>query len=290
MTNILLAILCSTTNILLFRFFESKNIPAFQAIAFNYIVCVLLGFLTLETGFGPAVFQESWLGFAFVLGAIFVYSFYLIALVTQKNGVAIAAVATKLALVLPVVSAFFLYDEKVTSFKIAGIFLAIAAVFFTSSKKGEEGKFNYKYLLLPLLLFFVDGSTTTLFGWVEHAQVKADQNALFLIFIFGTAAINGLLILLFSYFKNPQKNKVKLGGLLGGFLLGVPNYGSSYFLLKALGDPNLEKSVVFTVASIGVVVLSSFAAWVIYQERLSKMNLLGIGLAVGSIFLMSFFR
>lgn len=289
MTNLLLAILCSTTNILLFRFFDKYNIPAFQAIAFNYLICVLMGFLTLETGFGPETFQENWLGFAFILGAIFVYSFYLIALVTQRNGVAIAAVSTKLALVIPVISAFFLYDEQVTSYKIIGIVLAIVAVFFTSSKQGEEGKINYKYLILPLFLWLIDGSTTTLFGWVEDARVKEGQNALFLIFVFGTAGINGLFLLAMNYFRNPQENKVEIRGMLGGFLLGIPNYGSCYFLMNALSDASLEKTTVFTVASIGVVVLSSFMAYLLFKERLSTMNLVGIGLAVCSIFLMSFF-
>lgn len=287
MINVLLAIFCSTANILLFRFFEKKNIPAFQAIAFNYLVCILLGFLTAETAFTRAVFQESWLSFAFVLGAIFVYSFYLIAIVTQRNGVAIAAVSTKLSFVIPVVSAFFLYNEEANIYKGLGVVLAIIAVFFTSTKKGETGKINYKYLLLPFFLWVLEGFTSTLVGWVEEVKIPEGQNALFLIFTFGTAAINGLFILLFSFIRNPQKNKVKLGGILGGFLLGVPNYGSVYFYMNALGDPSVEKSLVFTVFAIGVVVLSSFAAWLIFKEKLSNLNLIGIGLAIACILLMS---
>lgn len=289
MTNLLLAILCSTTNILLFRFFDKYDIPAFQAIVFNYSVCVFMGLLTLETSMDVSVFGESWLWIAIVLGFLFVSTFYLIALVTQRNGVAIAAVATKLALVIPVVSAFFLYDERATIYKILGIVLAVIAVFFVSSKEGEQGKINYKYLLLPLFLWLIEGGISTTMGWVEENLVKEGQNALFLVFLFGVAGCTGLLVLLGNYIRNPKENKVSGKGLLGGLLLGIPNYGSVYFLLNALGDASLEKTTVFTLVNIGVVVLATFIAWLLFKERLSKINLLGIGLAVCSIFLMSFF-
>jgi len=289
MINILLAILCSSLNILVFRYFDKKNIHSFQAIALNYITCVILGWLTLENNPSTEIFSESWIPYAVVIGSTFVYTFYLMALTTQRNGVSVAAVATKLSMVIPIVSAFFLYDDPVTTMKIAGILLAIAAVFFASIKKSANTSgFNYAVLGLPVLAWFVGGLIDSSVIYVENFHLGPGKYPIFLIFLFGTAAVNGLIILTVDYFKNPQKNSIKKSSLLGGLMLGIPNYGSIYFFLKALRHAGLDKSVVITVVSVGVVVFSSLAAWVLFKEKLSRLNLVGIALAIAAISLMTF--
>jgi len=289
MINILLAILCSSINILVFRYFDKKNIHSFQAIALNYITCIILGWLTLESKPTSAIFSESWLPYAVIIGSTFVYTFYLMALTTQRNGVSVAAVATKLSMVIPIVSAFFLYDDPITLMKIAGIAFAIAAVFFASIKKSDtDSGFNYAVLGLPVLAWFVGGLIDTSVIYVENFHLGPGKYPIFLIFLFGTAAINGLVMLTIGYFRNPEKNSIKKSSLLGGLMLGIPNYGSIYFFLKALRHSGLDKSVIITVVSVGVVVFSSLAAWVIYKEKLSRLNLIGIALAIVAISLMTF--
>jgi len=59
------------------------------------------------------------------------------------------------------------------------------------------------------------------------------------------------------------------------------------FLLMALGS-GLEGSFVFPVTNVGIIFITTIGAVWLFQERLSRLNWLGIALAVAAIGLISF--
>ena len=75
--------------------------------------------------------------------------------------------------------------------------------------------------------------------------------------------------------------------ILAGIALGIPNYGSIYFLIKALDMHNLESSVIFPVNNVGIVALSVVCARILFNENLSLKNIVGVILAIISIALMN---
>ena len=97
----------------------------------------------------------------------------------------------------------------------------------------------------------------------------------------------GTIALIFGIFLGKQKLAFK--NVLGGLILGIPNYGSIYFLLKTLNNENWDSSIVFPVNNIGIVCLSVLFALLIFKEKLSKANYLGLTLAILSIVLMAVF-
>ena len=75
--------------------------------------------------------------------------------------------------------------------------------------------------------------------------------------------------------------------ILGGILLGIPNYYSMEFLLKAF-KTDIESSTLFTINNVGIVILTTVFALLFFKEKLIKKNWIGIALAVFSILLVSF--
>lgn len=73
--------------------------------------------------------------------------------------------------------------------------------------------------------------------------------------------------------------------ILSGFILGSLNFGSTYFFIKSMSV--FEPSFLFPVFNIGVVVLTSIIGLTIFKEKLSKINWLGIGIAMIAILLIS---
>ena len=78
-----------------------------------------------------------------------------------------------------------------------------------------------------------------------------------------------------------KKQVFKMRNMIYGLSLGIPNYLSILFVLKSLNK--MDSSLVFPILNIGVVVLSSLIGWGYYREHLSKLNWLGVILAITSI-------
>ena len=323
MVFLLLSMLCSTTIMLTFKAFTTYKIDNFQAIVINYLTCFTIGCLTVESDILAGQFwQQGWFPFAVVLGFVFIASFQLIALTTQKSGVTVATIATKTTMVIPVTVAFFMYGDIVTFSKIAGILLAIAAIFLTAIKDKEEfvmemeqltGSDNLQnptndnqsslkagdqkgflddltnhslaFLLLPLMVFLVGGFNETVINYVQVHYLEEKSANAFTMFIFTTAGVLGIFTLVFQYFLHQKKFAPR--NFLAGICLGIPNYGSIYFLIMTLHSSGLESSEVFPLNNIGIVLLASFSAFWLYNERLSKMNILGVVCAVLAIVLIA---
>ena len=118
--------------LLSFKVCGKLNIPVFPAIVFNYISCVITG--SIVNGAFPIQvesFTTPWFRWAMVMGLLFITSFNLIGITAQKLGVAVASVANKLSLIIPVILTIVLYNEQVVGWEIVGISLALIAVIFT---------------------------------------------------------------------------------------------------------------------------------------------------------------
>ena len=99
-----------------------------------------------------------------------------------------------------------------------------------------------------------------------------------------TASISGVLILSVKRLK--AKTPLQLNSVFWGIIFGVPNFFSLVFFLKALGS--MDSSIVFPLVSIGVVVSSSLIGIIIFKEKLSRSNWIGIILSVCAIYLFSY--
>ncbi|HAH34540.1 MAG TPA: hypothetical protein DCL52_07125, partial [Flavobacteriaceae bacterium] len=103
--------------------------------------------------------------------------------------------------------------------------------------------------------------------------------------IFMTAGIIGVMVLVVQKIKGVLSLEFK--NIIAGIVLGIPNYFSIYFLVKALRSDLFDSSGIFTINNVAIVIVSTLLGIVFFKEQLSLKNWTGIILAVISIALVS---
>ncbi len=287
MINLFYSILFNTVLGIILKLFEKFKLDLFQAIVFNYISCVLTGIIVQQSIPDYSDYAgESWFIFALILGGSFIFFFNVMGYIVKKMGITVMSVSNKLSLVIPVTVAFFIFSEEITFLKIAGIFMALIAVVFTSLKKeNDKQAFNWKLMFWPLLLFIGSGMNDSIVKYAQAFHLQDVDNAPFNITIFSASALFGAIILLTLLIR--KKTTLHLSSIIGGLLLGVPNYFSMHFFIKALSIPGYGGAIIIPVNNIAVVAVSAICAYLIFKESLSKINVAGILLAVFAILLIS---
>ena len=292
MIFLLASIVRSSYLTLSFKALEKLGISSFQAIVFNYLACVVTGsFLAGELPLGNGLSGEPWLGWATVMGCFFIVLFNFIALTAQKLGVAVASVANKLSLVIPVLFSVYLYGERLGTWQVAGILVALAAVVLTSwpsenkRQRAIAHKSNWLFVM-PVILFVGSGLLDTLVKYVEQGYLDDRNKNSFLIAAFGVAFLMGSAMLVLQLLTGKEKFDPR--AILAGVLIGVPNYFSIWCLVRVLKIFGTRSAAIIPINNMGIVLLSAVAAWLLFREHLSKVNLAGILLALLSIALIAY--
>ncbi|WP_317041830.1 EamA/RhaT family transporter [Tenacibaculum holothuriorum] len=265
--------------------FDVFKINTLQAIVVNYAVALSFGFLNSDVSLAVSeIPNQPWFFGAFCLGVLFISVFNVMGLTAQKNGLSVASVAGKMSVVIPIIVGIIAYKESAGIVKLIGILLALVAVYL-SSAKSDSSPVKFKNLLLPLLLFFGSGCIDAGLKFVETNYVANNEVPMFLATIFGCAFILGSLFVLVQVIN--KKLKFHWKNVLGGIALGIPNYYSMEFLIKALQTKGLDSSTLFTINNVSIVILTTVFALLFFKERLIRKNWIGIGLAIVSILLVA---
>ncbi len=299
MLFLLLSILSSTLLVMVFKFFPKFGIDTFQAIVANYFICVICGTLVLgRFPFSSETLTAEWLPYASVLGLLFISGFYAVGMTVLFFGLTVASVLQKMSLVISVPYAIIAFSEPATILKISGVLLALGAVVLSnwpsgSIQKIEPGLDNIKkqssaflYWFFPVFAFLASGGIECGLQFVQNSILDSGGNdsAEFSSGIFASAGILGSLVIMYQAVRGKAKFAWK--NLIAGILLGVPNYFSIFFLLKSF-DVLGDKSVVLPVNNISIVAVSALLGVLLFKEKLSKINWLGVGLAVLAILLIA---
>ncbi len=284
MIFLLLSILFSTGLFVIFKYFGVYKVDVLKAIFINYIVAFSMGFLLAERQIPiNEIYLEPWFPGSLVLGALFVSIFFVMAMTAQRNGVSVTSIAGKMSVVIPVLFGVFLYNESVTFLKILGIIIALVAVYLSSVK--EDKSENTGTLLFPVLLFLGSGAIDTILKYVQVNHVADEDVSIFSGSLFGIAAIFAVLILAIKSIKKREAFGVK--NVIAGIILGVPNYYSIVFLIKALQNKNFESSTLFTINNVAIVIVSTLVGLLLFKEKFSLKNKIGVALAILGIVLVT---
>ena len=284
MIFLLLSILFSTGLFVVFKYFGIYKIDVLKAIFVNYIVAFSMGFFFAERQIPISeIYLQPWFSGALFLGALFVSIFFVMAMTAQKNGVSVTSIAGKMSVVVPVIFGIILYNESVTFLKIVGIIMALIAVYLSSVK--EEKSEKNGTLLLPILLFIGSGTIDTLLKYIQENYVADEDVSIFSGSLFGIAGVFAFLILVIKTIKKRESFGYK--NIIAGIILGVPNYYSIIFLIKALQNKNFESSTLFTINNVAIVVVSTLVGLFFFKEKFSIKNKIGVAMAVLAIILVT---
>lgn len=288
MIFLLLSILSSAAIYVVFKLVDRYRVFTFSAIVINYFVACLAGFfLSNSNPFTLDVFMQKWTPIALLVGVMFIIMFYVIAKSTQKAGVTVTTVAVKMSVVFPIAfSIWYDANDSLSPLKLLGIALALLSVLLTVYKKNGR-VFTSRAVLLPAFLFVGMGVVDSFVKYAQSAYITGELASTFSTIVFANALVVGLLILPFN--KPALKSIIKAKTWILGALLGIANFGSVYFLLRALNHIDINTgrqamgSVVFGINNIGIVALSVIIGFLAYKERPLRINWLGIALSGVSI-------
>jgi drug/metabolite transporter (DMT)-like permease len=285
MINIIYTVLLFNVLIIVFKMFEKYKADNLQALIVNYLTAAGCSYFFLEQDLSlNQVLNAEWLYHAIIIGALFIIVFNFYELGTKKVGVAVTTIANKMSLIFPVSAALILYpNEEFTFLKGIAFILAFIGIYLSSTKAGKLS-FNKNYLWLIMIVFIGQGISDAIFN--DFVQKFPEEGGyLFFMTLFAVASISGALILLGKSFKG--RKPLKLKSIFWGAILGIPNFFSLLFFLKSLSDPSLTSSIVFPLVSMGIIVSSGFIGMLLFKEKLSKNNWIGIILSICAIYIFS---
>lgn len=289
MIYLFLSIVCSSAIFLIFKWFSTYKIHTLSAIVFNYLAAGCLGFLLNSEQFSlEYIGSAKWFPYALFLGSIFIIMFNIMAITTQKLGASVGSIANKMALIIPVIFAMVYYNDDTGILKITGIIVALIGILFSTLKpKTFSESYNKSDLWYPLILLIGSGFIDTYIKYAEEYLLETSVDfQLFSATTFSTAFALGFITLLFQ----KRKRSFQLQNIGFGIFLGVINFGAIYFLLESFGKTNLESSVVFPINNVGVVLLTTLSSLLLFKEKFSRLNKLGIVISILAVILIAFGR
>jgi drug/metabolite transporter (DMT)-like permease len=287
MTNLLLSIVFSTLLFVILRLFPRMKVITFNGIVVNYFVAATWSFVVSGKALREAIPESTLLPVILITGSLFIVVFYITGLTTQRTGVAVAAVASKMSMVIPVAAGLLLYKEELGLLKAVGILLAFPAVYLVSKPTSapELKRFRMRDLGLPILLFFGAGIVDTLIKAVQHFYITPENKDIVIMCIFGAAGIIGFIRVCWLTTRNHKF--FTWYDLAGGIALGSCNYLSLLYLIRCLELPGVQSSAVFTVVNTGIVVASALIAALFFKEHFTRPRIIGTLLALASIVVLS---
>lgn len=244
----------------------------------NYIVCALLA--GLFGGFqGAFDLSDPQIGLTLAMGSVngFLYlaGFILMQSNIRKNGVVLSSIFQKLGLLVTLVISVVFYREIPDLMQGSGFVIAIAAIVLMNYQKGGEKMGSGAGLMAMLLCCGMADAMSKIFTESGVAALESQ----FLFYTFGVAM--GLCFILMIL----NSQRIGLSEAVFGTLIAVPNFFSSKFLLGAL--ESLSAVIVYPVFSVGSILVVTLTGVLLFRERLSKRQWIGIGLILVALVLLN---
>lgn len=280
---LILALLTSTLIMVCFKLFPKFGIDTLQAIATNYIVAFIAGYITTTPESATFYIESDWFLLSIASGILLILVFFVFASSTHKAGIAITSVSSKMSVLIPITLGFFVFGESMQALKIAGILISLPTFYFIF-KKNEHFHLKSSLLILPILLFAGNGANDSLLKTAQFFYLRNDGDLVsYLTAAFGIAFCIGLSIVLIRSIKN--KKRIEFKNILAGILLGLLNWYSTLFFLKGLTV--VDVTVFIPVFNAGIVCLGAITGLVFFREKMGEWNVFGLGLAVVAIVLIA---
>ena len=239
----------------------SKHINLFNTVV--YSVCVLM--------FGILLLKEKLSLFTVLLGLLFgvvTALSNLFKMLSLSNGpMNITLLVTTSSMVIPTMSGVFFGE----AFSLAKLFVVVILIWFIylSVSKSDDTKIGRKWFLFCLLAFLFQGTVGVL--------QKIHQNSAHKTEVSGFLFVAFICAIVFCFIRNRGFNQeIKLGKktVLIGLVCGGCSFGMNYINLILSGL--LPSQLFFPLVNGSAIVISSLMSVILFKERLSKRQTIGL--------------
>lgn len=284
MIYIFLSVCCSVIVSILLKLAKRYSIDVFQAITWNYSIAILLTAVFLKPQLSNLAAAPVY-SYA-ILGVLLPSLFVVIAASVRFTGIVRTDTAQRLSLVVPLLAAFFLFGEKITTYKLAGIGIGLVAVILLLIKpadKRERQQVSAASWIYPAIVFLGFGVIDVMFRQLAVVKEVSFTTSLFIIYVISfLLSLSGLIYLVIT-----KRAKFLWLHIFFGWILGVANFGNILFYLLAHRVMVNSPSVVFSAMNIGVIAIGTIIGIVIFKEKTSWLNRIGIVLAVIAVIIIA---
>ena len=280
MFNLIIAVLCSVAVSVLLKVARKRHIEIQQAIAFNYIVALSLSWFLLKPDFKGLEFtdfiaQSENTPIFLALGILLPSVFIIMSKAVEFAGIVRSDAAQRLSLFLPILAAFLIFHETLSQSKVVGIVLAFVGLFCLLSKPNQQSAVDFRGILGLVGVWFGYGIIDILFKQI------AKSGDIFPTTLFIAFSLAACIMFIYLLFKRTQWN---VASFVGGIILGVLNFFNILFYIKAHQSFGSNPTLVFAGMNIGVICLGTITGALIFKEKISKVNWLGIVFSLCAIF------
>ncbi|HAO58935.1 MAG TPA: hypothetical protein DCQ89_00590 [Psychrobacter sp.] len=294
MSYLVIAVLCSVAVSVLLKVLRQHQIDIRQTIMAGYPVAFFLTWTLLKPDLSATADLNAAWGIILLLGILLPLVFVILGRAIESVGIIASDAAQRLSLIIPIVAAFALFGEVLTLQRTWGIFLgflALVALVYRTPEKANATNSIYSRVNMSqrIGLAKVPVGLWLLGVWVGYGVIDilfkqvAKQGAAFPLTLFMSFGLAGVLMCLYLLImKTRWDNKA----LLSGIVLGMLNMGNIYAYIKAHQSLADSPSVVFTGMNVGVIAVATLVGVFAFKESLSKLNILGIVLAMACVFVL----
>ena len=289
-----LAVACSLTIAVLFKVAERRDLDRTALLTVNYAAAAALA-LGLQGVAPPEALTAGLVGLGVWQGVLFIAGFWLFSRAIRDAGMGLAAGVMRLSVVVPFVASWLVWGEAPGALQLAGLGLAGGAFFLVARPAAEpagklgppapprpptppeaaEGGEGLGAVAVLGLLFVCGGLVDVNMKVFQEAFAGRVPTATFLLFVFGVAFAVGALAVAWTGARTGRWPRGEV--VAWGVGLGLVNYGSAEFLLRALDE--LPGPVAFPANSVAIVFGAALIGRFLWHERLSRANVAGLALA-----------
>jgi len=282
MLYLILSIICSVSVGILFKIAKRYSIDIVQVITINYAFAITFCYFSFSPDISVINENSPWE--IYIPLAILLPSVFLILAFSIKNmGIVKTDIAQRLSLFIPILAAYFIFKEEFSQLKFIGLALAFPAMILILYRNKSENSNPNKWIY-PALVLFGFGVIDVFFKQIALQKNFPYTTSLFIVFCI--AFVVALLFTGYSVFI--QKKKLQYINLIFGSVLGILNFGNIVFYLKAHKAFSDNPSTVFASMNMGVIILGSLAGILIFKEKVTAKNYIGIVLALVAVVLITF--
>ena len=205
----------------------------------------------------------------------------------QSGPMAYSMVIVSCSTVFTALSGFFFFGESIGVFQILGIALMVVSFMFATEKKEGEKKGGLLWLTFCLLAFLGSGSIGFMQKIHQSSSHKGELNA-FLVISFAVSFIFATTMTLISMRKEnkPLFEKGSNGKIAWIFIIIMISSGicvaANHKLNLALAG-EIPSAVFFPIVNGGNLVLTTLSALIIFREKLTKKQWIGVIVGVLSV-------
>ncbi len=274
---------------------DVKKANGLRVLIINYIVAVVASFLAIDssTGFTLSEGREIWKMWpALVIGFLFMFNYLLMIHSTQRIGVGLTSAFSKMSVIIPVlVGILFLGQTNNLIIKCFGIVLTLISfylVLYTKNKSGiadkDKGPKMAANIILPLSVFLFSGVCDELQELVRKFLIFTTNDLnIFLFIVFATAMICSVILAIIDVVRHGLV--LSWWTLICGVFLGLSNFFTSKLLLINVNI--FGGSIVFPIINTSTVLITSLLGMLLFKEKLTVRQWIGIGAAMLSVVLIA---